>query len=125
MNFFEEVLKGYNPQWEAVNVREFTDSEKTFMGKIVVHQGNYDRSIMFTGQNGKKYFIPIEKSSVSKYLSEMAPGATLDANRLLMVQLKYIGDDPNYKVKTTYKVRYTDSKDETPIDNFDDPFGLK
>ena len=90
-----------------------------------MEQGNFDRSVCFLMKNGNKVWTPIEKSSIVKYSDEMNVGDSLDIKRMMLVHMKYTGNDPKYKVKETFKIRYMPAED-TPslITSFDNPFGV-
>jgi len=125
LNYFEEVAQTYQPMWVEKSSRKFTEAEIALINECVVTQGNFDRSVLFTLKNGKKTWTPIEKSSVVKYADEMNVGDSLDIRRMILVELDYTGTDPKYKVRKTFKIRYTPAKESaSEIVSFDNPFGV-
>lgn len=124
MNIFESTIKSYQKIWEEVESRDFTPEEINFVASAVVVQGNYARSIHFTYTNGKYCFIPIEPGSVINYPKETAVNATVDMQRIELVSLKYIGDDPTVP-KNTFKIRFKPIQIKPEVvQSFDNPFGI-
>lgn len=120
------VLKGYKKQWDIVDSRNFNEQELAALAETAkCVASNYGRSYCFTmPSTGKNVFIPCD-SLDSVDIGESVPTKDID-----IIQLKYLGEDPNILKnlkpdRTTLRAKYTErlEKDVEATD-FNNPLGI-
>lgn len=114
-NVFENEVKSYDSEWKTLECREFSEQEKNAIKDCIVVSSQFGKSACFIMTNFKKSYIPIESNA------ELYPGDVPQLDELRLVELEYIGSDPNVKVKKCIKVRHIPMEKEATFDN---PFGL-
>lgn len=116
MNIFD-YINVYQKEWKEVKSREFSSDEIARIQSAVVVIGEHGKSVQFISEKGYQY-ISLEPSSAAI----VSVGEVLDMNKLILVNLEYIGNKPEQKIKKCLKIRINQevAKEAT----FDNPFGL-
>ncbi len=87
MNIFNSgVVKVYNPKWEMVGERVFSDEEKACIQSTEVVSGTYGLSVCFTLITGKSY-IPLSQDS------QLGIGETLDLDTCRLLTFERTNPD--------------------------------
>jgi hypothetical protein len=113
-----DLIKIYKREWEEISTRKFDEKECEQISDVTVVASKYGKSVMFFIPGKGKAFIPLEP------LANAELGAKLDIHEIELVNLKYVGDDPNQTKKNIMRIRVPEKSDTMDVVDFNNPFGV-